>query len=658
MINSSSLDKNFRMRLGVCFIAIALLGGSVLFRAAYLMLLPSDRLETAMNRQFRQEPPRMPRRGYILDRNREPIAVSMEVRSLYANPGKVKKPNTLALQLSRIIDAPEAQLRQRLQSDRGFAWLKRQLSEEEQARVERLIEKNPTYGLFLGLAKESKRFYPHQGLAAQLMGFTNVDARGLEGLELQYEKDLAGTVGSKEDGVTLGLSIDKTLQFALEEELARGLKETGAKAASALLMDADTGEILAMASVPTYNPNRPSQVPGENRRSRLVTDTYEPGSTLKPLLVAGALDLGIVDPKTKVFCEYGKLQIGRHWIRESESKDKWGWLTVGEVLQRSSNVGTTKIGFLMSPQQVFDVYKNLGITQRTGIDLPGESAGGMIVPGRWSRILHSNISFGQGLTTTPLQIARAYGALANGGYLVRPRLVRQRFSFEGENLGEVKAAEKVRVLKPETTRAIQTMLSKVATEEGTAPKAAISGFTIIGKTGTSQKPVPGKGYRSGKYVASFAGFVQGVNPRIVGYVMVDEPKFPFYGGEAAAPIFRRIMMAALARFGVSPDPKLMEIQLAKEKLERSLESRTVATAPKVETPADVPTQLEKADEHFLMPDLKGATAREALKLFHQERFQVQVRGGGKVVRQLPASGALLKQGDRVSIWLEREASIP
>ncbi len=652
------MDKNFRIRLGVCFLLIAALGVGVMVRAAFLMLVPSDRLTTAMNRQFRQDPPRMPRRGYILDRNLEPIAVSMEVKSLFANPTKIKKKNEVAHLLAKALRMPVASLREKLKSERGFLWIKRQLSDVELEAIEDLFERHPTLTLALGLDKESKRFYPNQSLASQLLGFTGLDSNGLEGVELFYEKDLGGTTENRKntDGRTLVLTIDKALQYTLEEELERGLKETGGIAATAMVMDADTGDIVAMASAPTFNPNKFGASNALVRRNRSVTDTYEPGSTMKPILVAGALEAGVVNPKSKVFCEYGRMQIGKHWINESETKDKWGWLTIGQVLQKSSNVGATKIGFLFGPERTYQWYKKMGITERTKVDLPGEAVGSLARPEKWSKILQSNISFGHGLTVTPLQVVRAYAAIANGGHLVTPRLVRQLHSFEGQMLREIPRGEKRQVMSKKTTEILGAMLSAVATDEGTAPKSAIPGFLVLGKTGTSQKPVPGQGYRSGKYMASFVGFVKGVKPNYVTYVMIDEPRFPYYGGEAAGPVFRRIMTAALAREGVSPDLSLIPADsLGKNEVDpNKVQDRFVAMAA---APAP-PAALAQADDYWLMPDLSGLTARDVMDLFGGKDLQLRLRGAGNVKRQSPASGSLLKKGDTVLVRLEREEGLP
>ena len=646
---------------------VGLLGVGVLLRAANLMLTKSERLTNAMNRQFRQEPPRVPRRGYILDRNHEPIAVSMEVKSLYANPNKIENKQQIALWLSKALNLPATIVKGKLRVDKGFVWLKRQLTETELAAVEDLLDQHPTLNATLGLAKESKRFYPNQALASQIMGFTGMDTNGLEGVELFYDDLLKGSSNSdlNRDGNSLLLTIDRALQYTLEEELARGFKDTGSLAVTAMVMNANNGDILAMGTYPNFNGNRLNISSPDARRNRSLTDLYEPGSTMKPVLVSGALEQGMVTTETKVFCEYGKLQIGKHWVREAEAKDRWGWMTIGEVLQKSSNVGATKIGFIYGAENTFNWYKKLGVTKKTGIDLPGE-AGGYVPPvDKWQKIHLSNIAFGQGVSVTPLQMIRAYAAFANGGYLVKPRILKQVLSFEGELQKEIPYTEKKRVMESKTAKTIVDMLEAVPTVGGTAPKAAIDGYSIVGKTGTAQKPIPGRGYRGGKYVASFIGFARDVNPNYVVYVMVDEPKFPHFGGEAAAPIFRRIMTAVLAKEGIAPSATgRIELAAAEKKIipskaEKSLTKieqkwRTVSSAVEKSKPGEVAAASNASGNFFIMPNLLGSTAREVLDTLNQKGIIVKLKGSGVTVQQSPEAGANLSMGDTVNVRLERD----
>ncbi|MGZ3710290.1 MAG: penicillin-binding transpeptidase domain-containing protein, partial [Bdellovibrionota bacterium] len=349
-------------------------------------------------------------------------------------------------------------------------------------------------------------------------------------------------------------------------------------------------------------------------------------------------------------------QIGKHWINESEAKDKWGWLHIGEVLQKSSNIGATKIGFLYGPERLFSWLKKMGISEKTGVDLPGETSGSLARAEKWSKIAQSNISFGQGISVTPLQVVRAYAAIANGGYLVKPRIVKQLYTFEGEMQKELKPATPIQVMKKQSAEAVAAMLASVPTEDGTAPKAAIPGFVVAGKTGTAQKPIPGKGYKTGKYMSSFVGFARNVKPNYVTLILVDEPKFPYFGGETAAPIFRRVMTAALAREGISPDATLIqpEFKMGKRHSLPMFQEKITAMAAAPEAPKD----LAKADDYWMMPNLTGLTARDVMDLFSSKDLQLQLRGSGLVKTQRPPVGALLKKGDLVLLRLERDTALP
>lgn len=648
------MDKNFRIRLSLAFVIVACFSLAAMMRAAGLMLFSSPRLTTALERQFRQEPPRAPRRGLITDRNREPLAVSLEVRSLFANPDKIENKGQVAFLISRFLGVSAAEVRKKLAQDKGFTWIKRHLTEQEEAAARKMLDRNPPLNAVIGLARESKRFYPNQTLAAHLLGFTGMDSNGLEGVEFFYDKELAGESrrgGGTLEGKTLALTIDKALQNTLEMELEDGVKASGGKAGTAIIMDAENGDVLALASYPTYNPNKYHQTPPEFRRNRSVTDGYEPGSTVKPLVTAGAVAAKVVNADTRVFCEYGKMQIGKHVVSEAETKDRWGWLRVEQVIQKSSNIGATKIGFLFGSERTYDWLKRMGIATRTGVDLPGETTGSLSEPKTWSKINLSNISFGQGLAVTPMQMIRAYAALANGGNMVRPRLLREVLNAEGEMVRETPVSVEKGVVDAGTAKAMVQMMSGVATSEGTAPKAAIPGFTVVGKTGTAQKALPGQGYRTGKYVASFIGFVRDVKPNYVVFAMVDEPRFPYFGGEAAGPIFRKIMTASLARAGIAPNAPGASLPL-----------RPLAQAPlpapgrktaAVDIVAERTLELKEDAGAFTMPNLIGSSARDVLDLFSRQGMDLRIRGSGAVVEQAPLPGAAFRRGDVVSVRLER-----
>ena len=534
------MDKNFRIRLSICFLIIALFGASVIIRSAMLTLVPSKRLDNLLSKQFREIPKPTPRRGFILDRNREPLAVSVDVRSLYAHPDKVTNKGHLALKLAKIFKIKKRVIKKKLDQKKSFVWIKRKTSKEEEQKIRALLNKNRSLHLALGFIKESQRFYPNQQLAAHVLGFTGTDSHGLEGLEYTYEKEL-----SEKNGNSLMLTLDKNLQHVVEKELFNGIKIAEAKSGSAIIMDASTGSIRAMASFPTYNPNKFLQSKRGTRRNLAISEVFEPGSTIKTLLVTAALEEKIITPESKFFCEHGKMKIGNHWIKESSKKHKWGWLKVKEILKFSSNIGITKIGFHLGKEKLSHWIKAQGLSKRTGISLSGEEAGSLRPFEKWSEIGHSNISFGQGFSVTALQLIQSYAIIANGGFLIRPRIVQHLETAEGKILKRT-PIKISRVLSSSTVKEVQKMLKSVTEEGGTGQNAAMDNFEIAGKTGTAQIAKPGIGYIDGKYIASFIGFPLNLETKLIALVVIREPKSThIWGAETAAPVFKKIMEAAL-----------------------------------------------------------------------------------------------------------------
>ena len=657
------MDKGFRIRLGFSFMLIALFCAAVLARSSYLMLVPSKRLSEALAKQFRQAPKPQPRRGLILDRNREALAVSLEVKSLYADPGKVTAIKSLSRKLARILGMPAEKIETRLRQDKGFVWIKRYMTKEEEAKVRDLLDEDRKLNLVLGFATESKRFYPNMELAAHVIGFTGVDSHGLEGLEYAYEKELNGESLGEDavEGKSLVLTLDKGLQHALEFELAKGAEAVGAKAASGIVMDAETGDIWAMASYPTYNPNEFAKSKPESRRNRPVTEAFEPGSTIKLTLVSGALEAGLIRPETKFFCENGKMQIGDRWIKESSQDHEWTWLSVDDIIKFSSNIGATKIGFKFGRDNLYKWYLKQGLATKTGIDLPGEASGFLAKPSAWSEVQFSNISFGQGLSVTAIQLIRSFAAIVNGGFLVVPRLVSALEQPDTQHV-EKTPIKMVRTLKLQTTRTIGRMMTRVTDLDGTGSKARLQGFAIAGKTGTAQMAAQGVGYASGKYVASFVGYPVDVKPNLIGLITVIEPNFPnIFGGEVAAPIFQKVMSVALARAGVAPNKPIddEEIELTGPPTEVKDTTEVLAAAP--ERPKDLAIGLaldrlqdfeEKELGKYTMPSLVGKSARQILDNFQDKPVRLDIQGNGIVVEQIPRAGEAFHRGQTVSFRLQ------
>jgi len=504
-------------------------------------------------------------RGTITDRNGIILAKNMDVPSLFADPSAVDDPKATARVLSRVLPASARSIERRLKAGgRHFAWLNRKV---DPALAERVMA--------LGLpgvhqVPESRRFYPKGQLLGQLLGFAGMDNQGLSGVEQAFdpllkggemayvvERDALGRHLFPSDadyrrpthGADLRVTIDEAIQYHVERELDRVMEKSRAEAAEALVMDPYTGEILAMAVRPGFDPNRVGRYAPEDLRNRLITDPYEPGSTLKMFLAAAALDEGAVSLDEVIDCEQGTLPLRGGALHDHEPM---GELTFAQVLTRSSNIGAAKVGMRLGADRLYAALRTFGFGRRTGIELPGESPGVLLPVGRWSGRSLPSVSIGQELMVTPLQLATAASAIANGGWLVRPHLVKEVDGPKG--VERTRPERRRRVVTAETAARLRRALVGVTEAEGTAPDAGVPGYLVAGKTGTAQKAAHDRrGYARGKYVASFIGMVPADHPRIVILVVVDEPKGLHYGGSVAGPVFREIARPVLAYLGVPPE---------------------------------------------------------------------------------------------------------
>jgi cell division protein FtsI (penicillin-binding protein 3) len=504
-------------------------------------------------------------RGTITDRNGAILAKNMDVPSLFADPSAVDNPKATARALSRVLPASARSIERRLKAGgRHFAWLNRKV---DPALAERVMA--------LGLpgvhqVPESRRFYPKGQLLGQILGFAGMDNQGLSGVEQAFdpllkggemayvvERDALGRHLFPSDadyrrpthGADLVVTIDEAIQYHVERELDRVMEKSRAEAAEALVMDPRTGEILAMAVRPGFDPNRVGRYAPEDLRNRLITDPYEPGSTLKMFLAAAALDEGVVTLDEVIDCEQGTLPLRGGALHDHEPM---GELTFAQVLTRSSNIGAAKVGMRLGADRLYAALRTFGFGRRTGIELPGESPGVLLPVKRWSGRSLPSVSIGQELMVTPLQLATAASAIANGGWLVRPHLVKEVDGPKG--VERTRPERRRRVMTAETAARLRRALVGVTEAEGTAPDAAVPGYLVAGKTGTAQKASHDRrGYARGKYVASFVGMVPADHPRIVILVVVDEPKGLHYGGSVAGPVFREIARPVLAYLGVPPE---------------------------------------------------------------------------------------------------------
>ncbi len=559
---SAGIERRIRQRAGLLSGILILAFLVVVARLTDIMLISHDWfLNKARMQQLKKE--EFPvKRGMIFDRRGRELAVNLETESVFCDPEEVKAPDKIVSALFGTIDRRRDVLLAKLSSGGRFNWIARKLEIEDAKKIRDLKLEG------IGLIPEAKRFYPKGEVAAHLVGFVDIDNRGLEGLERKYEKylvthgesttvrrDARGNVLSeglaKElKGNNLILTIDEGLQHIVEKNLDAAMREWRAASATAIMMDPHTGEILALANRPTFDLNDPGLATGHQRRNRAITDCYEPGSTFKIIVGTAALEQGVIKPGMTFDCSAGNVEVGGRKIRDAH---RHGVLTFDEVIQKSSNVGTIKIGLMLGKETIYDYVKRFGFGEKTGIDLPGEVSGWVHPPERWSGMSIGAISIGQEVAITPLQLLRAYAVIANGGMLVRPHVVSGVRSPDGELI--YKAVPKARrVLSEKTAARFREILKTVTEEGGTAKGAAVDGNEVAGKTGTAQKIDPvTKRYSREKYVSSFVGFVPANDPRMVLLVVIHEPKGQIYGGVVAAPVFKKVASEALSYLSVPRD---------------------------------------------------------------------------------------------------------
>jgi cell division protein FtsI (penicillin-binding protein 3) len=575
------------------------------------------------------------------------MAVSVEVESAFAVPRELGDVERAAARLASVLRIDRERLRRQLSSDREFVWVARKLDPPQVAAV-RGLELTGIYFL-----EESKRYYPLRETAAHVLGYVGTDNQGLSGLEAGYDRVVAGKPGRRtvlrdarrgmalpsglpsaapQAGADLYLTLDAAIQSIAESELARAVESRRAKSGSAVLLDPATGAVLALASYPTFDPNE-FRVGGEEAwRNRAVSDAYEPGSTFKMVTAAAALEQGLIEPDEQLDCEMGSITLAG--VRIADHK-RFGVLSFREVIAKSSNVGTIKTALRVSNRDFYDTIRAFGFGRQSGIDLPGESPGLLMPVERWPALAKAYIAFGQGISVTPLQLTLAFAAVANGGQLLEPFVVRQIGSGEDARISHPQAVVRGQPVSARTIATLSSLLAGVTVEGGTGRAAAVDGYPVAGKTGTAQKAVPGRGYLPDEFVASFVGYAPAARPALAGLVVIDDPRVGYHGGDVAAPVFEAIARKALLYLGVRPE---------RERPERwPLE-------PVPEQPAAEPVHVAEAvppsaapgpPPPGTVPDLAGCTARDAVTTLAGLDLKPVLSGRGVVVRQRPAPGAPL-----------------
>jgi cell division protein FtsI (penicillin-binding protein 3) len=640
-----------------------------------------------------------PKRGAIYDRNGAALAASVEVPSISGDvvemlrgvegaPAQQVAIQDLAVRISAALGLDPNDVHAKLASKRRFVWLKRRVTADEAQAVRDLGDPKKTPRPVKGLAVEGegRRYYPGRDLAGPVLGFVAPDGFGKDGLELSLDEELRGRAeevrglrdrsgrlifseGTTEEGAFAGhdvqLAIDEGIQHVAERELNIAQRTYETKGASIVVLEPSTGEILAIASVPGYNPNDYSESEVEARRDRAVTDRFEPGSVMKVFTVAGALAGGSLKPTETIYCEHGNYQVANVTIHDTHEND---WLTPTQILAKSSNIGALKIGLGLGEPAMYAAYRRFGFGEPTGLPLPGEASGVLRPKGRpWFEVETANASFGQGISVTTVQLAVAMGAIANGGKLMEPILVRKISDTRGAIVKEWTPHVRREAVSAGVAKTVAEMLTAVVEEGGTGVEAAMTGFRVAGKTSTAQKVDSATGkYSADKYTASFVGFVPADKPRLVVAVVLDEPMIGRYGGDLAGPVFRRVAEASLRYLGVPPShsaPKIKTVTRNGDPADATLAAMKIDGAggsakgsnggSDGEAPAALPVPVgPPAPNGVRVPDALGMGARDAVRTVGNAGLVPLVEGTGRLVKQIPSPGTPAPKGSSVRLVFE------
>ncbi|NLH50824.1 MAG: transpeptidase family protein [Myxococcales bacterium] len=653
---SADFEEMRRLRVSLVFLIFVIGFLALTTRAVYLTVFCHDDLtkeaEIRHNTAIELAKPR----GEIIDRNGERLAITIDTDSIFVDPKFVKTPPETAHLLATILKLDEATVLQKLQSSRRYEWIKRKVPPEQIAVLDKT---DPKLLLGVGRIKESERRYPFAGMAAAVLGFTNIDLLGLEGLEQKFDKTLAGEPGhiaamkdakgqtfytegvrtvGRQDGRTLRLTLDSKIQWFAETALDGVVEKHHPAATWALVMDVRTGEILAMANRPSFLPEQAGRSQPFDRRNHPTLDMYEPGSTMKPITVAIALEDGKVRLDEKIDCQGGSWSFGGHIIHDTHAH---GALTPAEIIRVSSNIGAAKLALRVGNKGMFQGFRNFGFGQRTGVDFSVETTGQMRNYETWYPIDLATQGYGQGISVTSIQLLNAMATLGNGGRLMKPYLVSEVIAADGTVIQRNNPQIVRRVLSEKVAREVVQMMTLVTQEGGTGTQAALKDFLVAGKTGTAYKVDPRTGkYHPTKRVGSFVGLVPGEDPRLGIIVVVDEPAGTGYGGIVAAPAFREIAVRSLDYLGV-----FAARQKEENKLAAVLESHATR---RLDAEVDDDPVLVTTEED-VMPNFLGLSMRMARKLADQLKLNVSLQGSGVAVRQDPAPGARLTEPRQVTV---------
>ena len=664
-------ERQLRLRLTLLALGVGLWAVCVGVRLFHLQVLERADFQRLAARQSERTLTIAPRRGAILDRNGRALAVSVEAESLYAVPQDVSDPEGTAAALAPVLRLEPREKRElvaQLRRSRAFVWVRRKV-DPATARAVRDLQLDG-----IGFLAESRRYYPKRELAAPLLGYVGLDNTGMGGIEYAFDGEMRGRaakvvvrtdarrrpVGQADrpstEGRTVRLTVDETLQHLAERELRRSVAETRSVSGLAVMLEPHTGEVLALASEPGFNSNSFADYPGARRVNRAVADAYEPGSIFKIVTAAAGLQEKVVEPEEVLDCGHGTIEIAGVSINDHAVFDK---LSFRMAVAKSSDIGMIRVAQRLGREQFARYVRDFGFGTPTGVELPGESSGLFRPTAKWSAISLASLSFGQEVGVTALQMAMAASAVANGGYLMKPLVVRRVEDRDGRVVKESKPLAVRRVLQPETVDVLTDLLKGVV-REGTGRHAAIPGYVVAGKTGTAQKIEPSGRYSMVDHVASFVGFAPASHPALVVLVSLDTPKGPHNeGGDVAAPVFARVMEQALRHRAVPSDDPERVLRATPVRPESVIHAAYRPGASGVDagrftTP---PGKTEDADPR-IMPDLRGTSAREAALAAARRGLIVELKGSGRVVAQTPEPGSEIEPGQSCELSLSRGKDAP
>lgn len=633
----------YTVRVLLC-IAVVLVG-----RLFFLQIIDKSDLQAKNLSQVQVDRKLQSPRGTIYDRNGRPLAMSVVTKSLYADPKMIKQsPSEVAELIAPYVTMSKEDIVKLLQEDTAFVWIDRMMEPEKSKAVAQLIEDKNLEGL--NFVEESKRYYPNGNLAAQVLGFVGTDDKGLDGLEMVLDDELKGGVQQEivatdnkgnaifgsvlskflpDKGKSVTLTIDATIQFIAERALDKAMEDTGAKHASVIVMDPKTGEILAMANRPTYDPNHYSQGSEEDFKNIAVTNLYEPGSTFKPIIASAALASG----KWKldqVYNDKGAFAANGHIIRNWDGEG-YGPVRLLDILKYSLNTGMAEIGTTTGADILSKYVRDYGFGSETGIELPGEGAGILYNPEDMSKLDVATMSIGQGIAVTPLQMVRAFGALSNGGAMMKPHIIKSYSNSQGDVTSTTETSVVGQPVPAETVKTIVDILEKEVSEGG-GTKAMVEGYHFAGKTGTAQKlDTKHGGYLDGQYIASFIGFGPVEDPKFVVLVVIDDPqKGSYYGSQIVAPVFKDIVSQLVRYYQMSPSVK---------------DGATVAAVPAAKLPAVKPN----GDGSVVLPDFRGYTFGEVRDWLHTAGLYFKPDGTGKAISQEQLPGTVVSPGTPIVV---------